>query len=65
MKENLAVMTERGLNTPVILGGAALTRRYVENDLRAVFGGTLFYANDAFDGLVVALPSSVNNMLKT
>ncbi len=51
MKENLAVMTERGMLTPVILGGAALTRRYVENDLRAVYSGTLFYANDAFDGL--------------
>jgi 5-methyltetrahydrofolate--homocysteine methyltransferase len=51
MKENLAVMTERGLNLPVILGGAALTRRYVEQDLRRVYSGPLAYANDAFDGL--------------
>ncbi len=51
MKENLEVMTERGLLPPVILGGAALTRRYVEQDLRAVYGGALEYANDAFDGL--------------
>ena len=35
----------------MILGGAALTRRYVEQDLRAVYGGPVLYANDAFDGL--------------
>jgi 5-methyltetrahydrofolate--homocysteine methyltransferase len=51
MKENLEVMNERNLTTPVILGGAALTRRYVEQDLRAVYRGPVFYANDAFDGL--------------
>ena len=34
-----------------ILGGAALTRRYVEEDLRAVYGGPVVYADDAFDGL--------------
>jgi 5-methyltetrahydrofolate--homocysteine methyltransferase len=51
MKENLEVMNERGITTPVVLGGAALTRRYVENDLRPIFHGNVFYANDAFDGL--------------
>lgn len=51
MKENLEVMTERGITIPVVLGGAALTRRYVENDLRSLYNGTLAYANDAFDGL--------------
>jgi 5-methyltetrahydrofolate--homocysteine methyltransferase len=51
MKENLEVMNERGVTLPVILGGAALTRRYVEQDLRAVYRGKVFYANDAFDGL--------------
>jgi 5-methyltetrahydrofolate--homocysteine methyltransferase len=51
MKENLAVMNERNLTIPVILGGAALTRRYVEQDLRAVYAGPVLYANDAFDGL--------------
>ncbi len=51
MKENLAVMGERNLFPPVILGGAALTRRYVEEDLRPRYGGSVFYANDAFDGL--------------
>lgn len=51
MKENLEVMRERGLTIPVILGGAALTRRYVEQDLRSVYDGPVLYANDAFDGL--------------
>jgi len=51
MKENLEVMNEQGLKVPVILGGAALTRRYVEQDLRPVYRGNVFYANDAFDGL--------------
>ncbi len=51
MKENLGVMNERGITLPVILGGAALTRRYVEQDLRSVYRGPVLYANDAFDGL--------------
>jgi 5-methyltetrahydrofolate--homocysteine methyltransferase len=51
MKEDLITMNERGLNPPVILGGAALNRRYVEQDLRAIYKGQLFYGEDAFDGL--------------
>ena len=51
MRENLAVLNERGIDAPVILGGAALTRKYVEQDLRAEYGGALFYAKDAFAGL--------------
>src|SRR5438309_7456000 len=51
MKENLEVMNERGIEVPVILGGAALTRRYVEDDLKSLYKGTLFYARDAFAGL--------------
>jgi len=51
MRENLAVLNERGANPPVILGGAALTRRYVEDDLVPEYRGPLFYAKDAFDGL--------------
>ena len=49
MKENLEVMNEQGITIPVILGGAALTRRYVEQDLRSVYQGQVLYANDAFD----------------
>ncbi len=51
MKENLEVMNERDIKVPVVLGGAALTRRYVEDDLKTLYKGTLFYARDAFAGL--------------
>ena len=51
MKENLEVMNERGIVVPVVLGGAALTRRYVEEDLKSIYQGNLFYARDAFAGL--------------
>ena len=51
MKEDLIAMNERGLSPPVILGGAALNRRYVEQDLRAIYKGQLFYGEDAFEGL--------------
>src|SRR3712207_825309 len=53
MRENLELMNERGISVPVVLGGAALTRRYVEEDLVPVYRGRLFYARDAFDGLHV------------
>ncbi|MCX7984376.1 MAG: methionine synthase [Bacteroidetes bacterium] len=51
MKENLVVLNERKLSIPVILGGAALTRRFVENELRPLYAGEVYYAHDAFDGL--------------
>ena len=51
MKDNLEIMNERGIKVPVVLGGAALTRRYVEDDLKSIYKGTLFYARDAFAGL--------------
>ncbi|MFN2530543.1 MAG: methionine synthase [Pyrinomonadaceae bacterium] len=51
MKENLELMNERGIKVPVVLGGAALTRRYVDDDLKSLYGGQLFYARDAFAGL--------------
>jgi 5-methyltetrahydrofolate--homocysteine methyltransferase len=53
MKEDLVTLNERGLNPPVILGGAALNRRYVEVDLRGIYKGQLFYGEDAFEGLRV------------
>jgi len=52
MRENLEELNRRGLShIPVILGGAALTRTYVERDLRKVYDGRLFYGKDAFEGL--------------
>jgi 5-methyltetrahydrofolate--homocysteine methyltransferase len=54
MRENLEELNERGLaEIPVLLGGAALTRVYVERDLREVYDGRLFYGKDAFEGLHV------------
>jgi len=52
MRENLEEITREGLDIPVILGGAALTRKYVEEDCAAAYGsGRVAYARDAFDGL--------------
>ncbi len=52
MRDNLLELNERGLDHyPVILGGAALTRTYVERDLRSQYKGRLFYGKDAFEGL--------------
>ena len=53
MRENLEEITSRGLDQkwPIVLGGAALTRAYVEQDLAAMFPGEVRYARDAFEGL--------------
>ena len=58
MKENLAELQSRGLakKWPIILGGAALTRAYVEQDLAEQFDGTVRYAKDAFEGLSLMEP---------
>ena len=53
MKENLQELNQRKLaaDYPVILGGAALTRAYVEQDLHEIYEGEVRYARDAFEGL--------------
>ncbi|MCA3308170.1 MAG: methionine synthase [Roseomonas sp.] len=52
MRENLEEMSRQGVDIPVLLGGAALTRNYVEDDcVRAYASGRVAYARDAFDGL--------------
>ncbi len=52
MRDNLTEMNQTGLSDiPVILGGAALTRTYVEKDLRDIYDGRVFYGRDAFEGL--------------
>jgi 5-methyltetrahydrofolate--homocysteine methyltransferase len=54
MRDNLEELNARQLaDVPVLLGGAALTRSYVERDLRDVYGGRVFYGKDAFEGLHV------------
>ena len=58
MKENLEELTNRGLASrwPIILGGAALTRAFVEEDLAGAFPGVVRYAKDAFEGLDLMEP---------
>ncbi|WP_244666989.1 methionine synthase [Myceligenerans indicum] len=58
MKENLQELSSRGLakRWPILLGGAALTRTYVEDDLAGTFDGTVRYARDAFEGLRLMEP---------
>jgi 5-methyltetrahydrofolate--homocysteine methyltransferase len=61
MRENLEEMSRQGLQLPVMLGGAALTRRYVEEDcVKAYAAGRVAYARDAFDGLGL-MDKIVNN----
>src|ERR1700744_4953796 len=52
MRENLVELNQRDLaDFPILLGGAALTRTYVERDLREIYDGRVFYGRDAFEGL--------------
>ncbi len=51
MKENMEEMRRQGFTTPVVLGGAALTRSYVEQDCSVTYGRKVAYAKDAFAGL--------------
>jgi 5-methyltetrahydrofolate--homocysteine methyltransferase len=51
MRENLEELNAKGMKVPVLLGGAALTRDYAEDDLATLYGGPLLYCKDAFDGL--------------
>jgi 5-methyltetrahydrofolate--homocysteine methyltransferase len=54
MRENLEEMSRQGIEVPVMLGGAALTRRYVEEDcVKSYACGRVAYARDAFDGLAL------------
>ena len=54
MKDNIVEMTREGFEVPVFLGGAALTRGYVEQDCAPIYAnGRVAYARDAFDGLAL------------
>ena len=52
MKDNLEAMAEMGLEIPVLLGGAALTRSFVDDFCRPIYKGPIFYCRDAFDGVI-------------
>lgn len=52
MKDNLEIMASKGITTPVLLGGAALTRSFVDDFCRPIYQGAIFYCRDAFDGVI-------------
>ncbi|MCH9741340.1 MAG: cobalamin-dependent protein, partial [Epsilonproteobacteria bacterium] len=52
MKDNLEAMAEQGIEIPVLLGGAALTRSFVDDFCRPIYKGPIFYCRDAFDGVI-------------
>ncbi|MBD3808579.1 MAG: B12-binding domain-containing protein, partial [Epsilonproteobacteria bacterium] len=52
MKENLEELTRLDITIPVLLGGAALTRSFVDDFCRPIYNGALFYCRDAFDGVI-------------
>jgi len=51
MKENLEILKEAGITVPVLLGGAALTRTFIDDFCRPFYDGPIFYCKDAFDGV--------------
>ena len=52
MKANLIEFKKQGINIPVMLGGAALTKAFVDDFCRPEYDGAIFYARDAFDGVI-------------
>jgi len=52
MKENLETLQSEGIDIPVLLGGAALTKGFVNDYCRPIYDGPIFYCRDAFDGVV-------------
>ncbi len=52
MMENLEAMEEKGLDIPVLMGGAALTKGFVDEYCRPIYKGPIFYCRDAFDGVI-------------
>ena len=52
MKDNLETMSQMGMTIPVLLGGAALTRSFVDDFCRPIYKGPIFYCRDAFDGVI-------------
>jgi 5-methyltetrahydrofolate--homocysteine methyltransferase len=51
MKENLERLAKEGIDVPILLGGAALTRGFIDDFCRPIYKGPIFYCRDAFDGV--------------
>jgi 5-methyltetrahydrofolate--homocysteine methyltransferase len=52
MKNNLVTLSEAGISLPILLGGAALTKAFVDDYCRTIYEGPIFYCRDAFDGVL-------------
>jgi len=63
MKNNLIEMKKLGINTPVLIGGAALSKSFVDDFCRDEYDGPIFYCRDAFDG-IIAMGRVEANILK-
>ncbi len=62
MKDNLEYMKEKGIKIPILLGGAALTRTFIDDYCRPFYDGPIFYCKDAFDGVTAMSRIEAGNM---
>ncbi len=62
MKENLEAMKEAGITIPILLGGAALTRSFIDDFCRPIYDGPIFYCKDAFDGVTAMSRIEAGNL---
>ena len=62
MLENLGILKEKGITIPILLGGAALTRNFIDDFCRPAYDGPIFYCKDAFDGVTAMSRIEAGNM---
>ena len=62
MQENLKILQEKGITIPILLGGAALTRTFIDDFCRPFYDGPIFYCKDAFDGVTAMSRIEAGNL---
>jgi len=62
MMENLKLLKAKGIDTPILLGGAALTRSFIDEFCRPIYDGPIFYCKDAFDGVTAMSRIEAGNL---
>ncbi len=65
MKANLEELQKLGLKIPVMIGGAALTKSFVDDYCRPIYDGDIFYCRDAFDGVIAMQRIEAGGVLDT
>jgi len=65
MKSNLEELQKQNINIPVLIGGAALTKAFVDDFCRPIYDGDIFYARDAFDGVIAMQRIEAGGVLDT